>query len=100
MDGKDSIVVPAGGKVKIGDKEYVAGDKGMTLVVDKDGKVTVTAGSIKIDENADKDNNGTDGSESDSSSKTGDDTNVFGLLALLSLAGAGAGTVFIRRRHS
>ena len=41
-----------------------------------------------------------DTSNSDSLSKTGDDTNVLGMLALLVLAGAGAGTVFIRRRHN
>ena len=105
---KDTIIVPAGGKVKIGGKEYVAGAEGVTLVVGTDGKVSVSAGSLKSVENTDKDNNGTDGSgsdsndadDSDSSSKTGDDTNVLGLLALLALAGAGAGTVFIRRRHN
>ncbi len=37
---------------------------------------------------------------SDDSAKTGDDTNVLGLLAILTLAGAGTGTVFVRRRHN
>ncbi len=114
QEGKDTIKVPAGGKVKIADKEYEASDKGVTLAVDRDGNVTVIAGSLKGDKdsdnnkdkdknsgnngNSDKDKNADD--DTDSSSKTGDDTNVLGLLAVLTLAGAGAGTVFIRRRHS
>ena len=76
--------------------------------------LTLYAKWIKTDKDSDKggsgsDNNGSnsngaagadsDTSDSDSLSKTGDDTNVLGLLAILTLAGAGAGTVFIRRRH-
>ncbi len=99
LDGKDTIEVPANGKVKIGDKEYEAGDEGVTLEVDKDGNVTVIAGSLKNDDsNKDKDKDNND--STDDTVKTGDDTNILGLLALMALAAAGAGTVFVRRRQN
>ncbi len=99
LDGKDTIEVPANGKVKIGDKEYEAGDEGVTLEVDKDGNVTVIAGSLKNDDsNKDKDKDNND--SADDTVKTGDDANILGLLALMALAAAGAGTVFVRRRQN
>ena len=97
------------------DEDTVTGD--MTLYAkwvkadkdnDKGGSDNDKGGSDSDNAGSGSDNNGSssngaagsDSDTSDSSAGTGDDTNVLGLLALLTLAGAGAGTVFIRRRHN
>ena len=97
------------------DEDTVTGD--MTLYAkwvkadkdnDKGGSDNDKGGSDSDNAGSGSDNNGSssngaagsDSDTSDSSAGTGDDANVLGLLALLTLAGAGAGTVFIRRRHN
>ncbi len=110
-DGKNIVEVPANGQVEIGGVLYIAGSNGVTLVVDFDGKVSVTAGSLKIDEKNDKDNNGSGGDAdkssnnlsdadgSDSTSKTGDDSNVSLWIALLLIScGTFVGTTAINRK--
>ncbi len=72
-DQKDTVTVPAGGKVKIGSTVYEAGSNGVTLVVDANGKVNVTAGALKSDEKI---------------VKTGDESNM--ALWIIVLLGAGS----------
>ena len=112
-DGSDTTKVPVdyGHKVTKPDNPAKDGykfggwftDKACTTAWDFD-KDTVTKDVTLYAKwtKTDADNGGADAdkNDSDSSSKTGDDTNVLGMLALLILAGGTAGTVFIRRRHS
>ncbi len=88
-DGKDTVTVPAGGKVKINSTVYEAGRNGVTLVVDTEGEVSVTAGSLKSD-----DDSGNDGKttatdtkpKGDKVAKTGDESNMALWVALALLA--------------
>ena len=70
-NGKDTVKVPAGGKVEIGGVVYTAGTDGVTLTVGSDGNVSATAGSLKSIE----------------SPKTGDDRTMALWVALLLLSG-------------
>ena len=47
--GKDTVTVPAYGKVKVGKNVYEASGRGVTLVIDGDGDYTVVAGALKSD---------------------------------------------------
>ena len=86
-DGKDTVTVPAGGKVKINSTVYEAGRNGVTLVVDTEGEVSVTAGSLKSDDDSAA---ATDTKpKGDKVAKTGDESNM----ALWVVVMLGAGSV-------
>ena len=83
-DGKDTVTVPAGGKVKINSTVYEAGRNGVTLVVDTEGEVSVTAGSLKSDDDSAA---ATDTKpKGDKVAKTGDESNMALWVALALLA--------------
>ena len=81
-NGKDTVKVPAGGKVEIGGVVYTAGTDGVTLTVGSDGNVSVTAGSLK----------------STKSPKTGDDIMMALWVTLLLLSGAVVGTTVYSKK--
>lgn len=83
--GQDTVIVPADGKVKIGDTDYIADSDGVTLVVGSDGKASVTAGSLK----------------SADPQKTGDSNNLALWIIILSAACAVivGTTVYSRRKR-
>lgn len=70
--------------------------KGIIIEQGSTGDKEFTANWTKVDNGA----AGSNSDKNDSSSKTGDDANILGLLALMALAAAGAGTVFVRRRQN
>ncbi len=100
--GKDSVKVPAGGKVQIGNKQaerivYEAGKNGVTLVVDSEGNVTVIEGALKGDDDSDTDKDtSTDDKTAETDSKTksgavaktGDESNMALWIAVMLGAGS------------
>ncbi len=90
-DGKDTVTVPAGGKVKINSTVYEAGRNGVTLVVDTEGEVSVTAGSLKGDDDSADDGKTTESNskpKGDKVAKTGDESNMALWVAVMLGAGS------------